>query len=243
MRSWYSVVHSRSELQNPTSPEKIRLLGELLGLDSTSHVLDVAGGRGGPAVLLASELGCRITLVELSPEFAAAARERARAAGLSGLVEVVEADAKEFAVEPGGYDAALCLGAAFAFDGLVPTIRALAGAVPQRGLIAVGEPYWREWPLPEGFAPAEGEDFLPLVETAEQFESAGVELVSLIASSEDDWDRYESLQWLTLDEWLAANPDDPQAAEFRERGRRYRDHHLRWRRRLLGWAIFVARVP
>ena len=240
---WYAVVEGRHELQNPTSAGKIRQLGDRLGLDRSARVLDVAGGRGGPAVLLASEFGCRITLVEQSSEFAAVAGERARSAGVGELVEVVESDAKEFAIEPGRYDAALCLGATFAFDGLVPTVRALAEAVPSRGLIAVGEPYWREWPLPQQFSPEEEAEFLPLAETVERFESAGVKVVSLIASSEDDWDRYESLQWLTLDEWLAANPDDPQAEEFRERGRRYRDYHLRWRRRLLGWAIFVARVP
>ena len=239
---WYAVVESRHELQNPTSPEKVRRLGELLGLDRSSRVLDVAGGRGGPAVLLASELGCHITLVELSSEFAAAARERVRAAEVGDLVEVVESDAKDFAIERAGYDAALCLGASFAFDGLVPTVQALAQAVPPRGLIAVGEPFWRDWPLPGGFDPGEDEEFLPLVETVERFESGGVEVVSLIASSLDDWDRYETLHWLALEEWLAANPDDPDAEAFKERGRRSRDQYLRWTRDLLGWGIFVCRV-
>ena len=240
---WYAVLESRLELQNPTSPEKIRQLGELLGLERSSRVLDVAGGRGGPAVLLASELGCHITLVELSSEFAGAARERIRAAGVGDLVEVVESDAKDFAIEPAGYHAAICLGASFAFDGLVPTVQALARAVPPRGLIAVGEPFWRTWPLPDGFDPAEYEGFLPLAETVERFESGGVQVVSLISSSLDDWDRYQSLRWLTLEEWLTANPDDPEADEFRERGRRARDRYLRWTRDLLGWAIFVCRVP
>ena len=243
MAWWYTVVESRHELQNPTSAEKIRLLGRELGLGESSHVLDVGGGRGGPAVLLAQELGCRITSVERSPEFAAAARERARAAGVADLVEVVESAAKDFRIGRSGYDAAMCLGASFAFDGLAPTVRALADVVPPRGLVAVGEPYWRAWPLPDEFTLSEGEDFVPLSQTVERFESAGVELVSLIASSEDDWDRYESLKWSTLEEWLAANPDDPQAEEFRARGRLHRDRHLRWRRDLMGWAIFVGRVP
>jgi len=240
---WYAVVQSGHELQNPTSPEKIRRLGELLGLDRSSRVLDIAGGRGGPAVLLASEVGCHITMVELSSEFAGAARERAASAGVGDLVEVVESDAKDFAIERAGYDVALCLGASFAFDGLVPTVQALAQAVPPRGLIAVGEPFWRTWPLPDGFDPAEYEGFLPLAETVERFESGGVEVVSLIASSLDDWDRYETVQWLTLEEWLAANPDDPDADEFRERGRRHRERYLRWTRDLLDWGIFVCRVP
>jgi hypothetical protein len=241
MAWWYAVVESRHELQNPTSPEKILQLGRYLGLGPSSHLLDVAGGRGGPASLLVREFGCRVTLVELAPEFTEVAR------GRDERIEVVECDAKEFAIEPGAYDAAMCLGAAFAFDGLVPTVRALARAVPKRGLVAVGEPYWRVWPLPKTFEPAEAgvgaEDFATLAETAERFESGGVELVSLIASSEDDWDRYESLHWATLEEWLAANPDHPQAEEFREQGRRNRERHLRWRRDLLGWAIFVGRVP
>ena len=122
MRWWYAVVESRHELQNPTSAEKIRLLGDRLGLAPSSRVLDVGGGRGGPALLLAREFGCRVTLVELSSEFAAAARERAQAAGV-------------------------------------------------------------------------------------------------------------------------ADPDDRQAEEFRTRGREHRERHLRWRRELLGWGIFVCRVP
>jgi hypothetical protein len=236
MAWWYAVVESRHEIQNPTSAEKILQLGRELGLDSSSHLLDVAGGRGGPASLLVGEFGCRVTLVELAPEFAAEAREKTG-------IEVVESDAKDFEIDPGGYDAAMCLGATFAYEGLVPTVQALARAVPPRGRIAVGEPYWRRWPLPDGFAPEEFEGLLPLVDTVERFESAGVELVALIDSSLDDWDRYESLHWSTLDEWLAANPDDPQSEEFRERGKHIRERHLRWRRELMGWAIFVGRTP
>ena len=63
----------------------------------------------------------------------------------------------------------------------------------------------------------------------------------MIAASDDDWDRYESLHWLALDEWLAANPDDPVAEDFRARGAGYRERYLRWQRDLLGWAIIAGR--
>ena len=55
-------------------------------------------------------------------------------------------------------------------------------------------------------------------------------------------DRYESLHWLALAEWLDANPDAPEAEEFRERGRQYKERYLRWIRDLMGWAIFVCRT-
>ncbi|MFL5942080.1 MAG: SAM-dependent methyltransferase [Gaiellaceae bacterium] len=243
MTWWYAVVEARHELQNPTSPDKIRLLGERLGLGPESHVLDIASGRGGPALVLAQQFGCRVTSVERASEFVAAARERVAAAGLEDQIELVEADAATY--ELGRYDAALCLGATFVYGGVVPTIERLSAAAP---LVAVGEPYWRAWPLPPE---AEREDeprrtaedeFLPLAATVERAESAGVRVVSLIASSEDDWDRYEALHWQTLDDWLAQNPDHPQAEEFRARGATKRERYLRWERAWLGWAIFVCRT-
>jgi SAM-dependent methyltransferase len=231
---WYAITEVRHELQNPISADKIRLLGEHLGLGPSSHVLDIASGKGGPARILAGEFGCRLTCVENAPEFTSVARERATA-----LIEVVEMDAQDFEIEPGAYDAALCLGASFAYGGLIPTLEALKPAAP---FVAVGEPYWRQWPLPADFAVEEGEDFVTLPETIARFESTGVEVVSLIDASLDDWDRYKTLHWLALDEWLRANPCDPQAEEFRERGRRYKERYVSWIRDLMGWAIFVCRA-
>jgi len=242
MTWWHAVVEARHELQNPTSAEKIRLLGERLGLEPESHVLDLASGNGGPALLLAGAFGCRLTCVERAPEFVATARERTATAGLEDRIEIIEADAATY--ELGRYDAVLCIGATFVFGGLVPTLERLRAAAP---LLAVGEPYWRVWPLPP--APemdqrqrTAEEEFLPLPETIERAESAGVRVVSLIASSDDDWDRYESLHWEVLDEWLAANPDHPQAREFRARGAAERARYLAWERAVLGWAIFVCRT-
>ena len=242
MTWWHAVVEARHELMNPTSPEKILLLGERLGLGPESHVLDIASGSGGPALILAETFGCRLTCVERAPEFVARARERVGAAGLGDRIEIVEADAATY--ELGRYDAALCIGATFAYGGLVPTLERLRPVAP---LLAIGEPYWRVWPLPpDPFAggnerTAESE-WLPLLETVERFESTGVRVVSLIASSQDDWDLYESLHWQTLDEWLAANPGHPQADEFREHGAAKRARYLGWERDTMGWAIFVCRT-
>lgn len=242
MTWWHAVVESRHAISNPTSAEKIRLLGERLGLGPESHVVDIASGMCGPAIILADTFGCRLTCVERAPEFVAAGRERVAAAGLADRIEIVESDAESF--ELGLYDAALCLGASFAYGGLIPTIERLRGAAP---LLAVGEPYWRVWPLPPDPLAAEHErvdegEWLPLLETVERFESTGVRVVSLIASSQDDWDRYEALHWHTLDEWLAANPAHEQAEEFRERGKTGRARYLAWERDAIGWAIFVCRT-
>ena len=238
---WYYAVAERDhELQNPTSPEKIRELGERLRLGPDSRVLDMACGTAGPAVLLATQFGCRIVGVERAPEFAAAARERVDAAGLGGRVEIVEGDAAAYPLEPSSFDAALCLGATFVWDDLDGTLAALAPAVRPGGHVAVGEPFWRSWPLPEG---VDDLGYLPLAATVARIEAAGLPLVTLIASSQDDWDRYESLHWRALEDWLETNADAPEAGRIRERYERQRDDYLRFERTLLGWAIFAARRP
>ena len=238
---WYYAVAERDhEIQNPTSIEKIELLGRYLRLDPAVRVLDLACGKGGPAVLLASTFGCTVLGIERAPEFAEAARERVTSAGVGDLVEIVEADAHAFTLEPEGWDAAFCLGATFVWDDLAGTLAALTPAVRPGGYVVVGEPYWRQWPLPRGI---DDQGFLALRDTVGRIEAAGLSLQGMIASSEDDWDRYESLHWRALDEWLAANPRDPDASEIRERHERNRDDYLSFQRELLGWAIFIARKP
>jgi len=237
---YYAIAEGDHELQNPMSREKIRLLGERLRLGVDSTVLDMACGKAGPATLLASEFGCRVVGVERSPEFASAARERVGSAGLAERVEIIEGDAAAYPIDPGTFDAALCLGASFVWDGLDGTLEALAPAVRAGGHVAVGEPFWRSWPLPEG---VDDLGYLPLPDTAAKLEQAGLALVTLIASSEDDWDTYESLHWRALEEWLAAHPDEPDAPTLRERFEDARDSYLRHERALLGWAIFVGWKP
>ena len=233
--AWYYAVAERDhDIQNPTSPEKIRLLGEWLRLGPESRVLDIACGKCGPALVLASAFGCRITGVERAAEFAGAARERVSAAGLGELIEVVESDGRDFPLEPGAWDVALCLGATFVWDDLDGTLSALVPAVRPGGHVVVGEPYWRRSP-PVGM---DAMGYVSLAETAARMERHGVTLIGLISSSTDDWDRYESLHWRAVEDWLAENEDE----EIRQANEEHKRNYLA-RRDAFGWAIFLARKP
>jgi len=236
---YYVVAESAHELQNPTSAEKLELLGRRLGLGPDSRVLDIASGRGGPALLIAKAFGCRIRGVEISPDFHAAAIERAEAVGVSELVTFELGDGAAAAFEPDEYDAALCLGASFVFGSLADTVDALAPAVRPDGFVVVGEPYWKRLPLPDDYLERH-ELWTTLEGTIRIFETSGLPVVSVIASSEDDWDRYETLRWQSVERWLAENPDDPDAPEIRSRHERNKQTYLRHGRDVLGWAIFVG---
>ena len=162
----YEIAERDHDIQNPTSAEKVRLLGAYLRLGPTSRVLDIACGKAGPAVVLASSYGCKITGVELRAGFADEARARVAANGLESLVEIHTADAREYPLEPKAWDAALCLGAAFVWGHIGDAAAALLPAVKPGGFVAIGEPFWRQWPLPEGI---DEEGFVELASTTARF--------------------------------------------------------------------------
>jgi hypothetical protein len=207
---YFVVAEAAHELQNPTSPEKIVLLGERLGLDAASRVLDIAS-----------------------------AVERAAAAGLEDRLTFELGDGAVATSEPESYDAALCLGASFVFGGLADTVDALEPAVRPGGHVVVGEPFWRRLPLPDDYEDRR-DPWTSLEGTVQIFEASGLPVVSVIASSEDDWDRYETLHWHVVERWLAENPDDADASEIRAHHERSRRTYLRHGRDLLGWAILVG---
>lgn len=232
------IIERDHVIQNPLSPEKIRLLGEYLRLGGDSRVLDVASGKGGPGRILASTFGCHVTGIEIRPQFADEARAQADAAGLGSLIEIRTADAAKTELPSEGFDAALCLGATFIWGTIGDTAAALRPTVPDGGFVAIAEPFWRQWPLPENVA---AESYVGLAETVTRFERHGFRIIGVIAASDEDWDHYESLKWRAIEEWLAENPDHPHADDFRTAHERRRRDYFRFERALLGDAIFVGR--
>src|SRR5262245_41666891 len=226
MSAWHELVERDHDVQNPTSAEKIRLAGSYMRLSPQTTVLDVACGKGGPALVLAREFGCRIHGVDVSAVFIEAARRRIADAGLENLISVEIIDAAEVSEWP-SCDAALCIGAAFVWGHIGDAAAALAQAVDSGSAIAVGEPFWREIGRDE-------HGFVDLPQPVARFEGAGVDLTGMVAASEDDWDRYKSLQWRAA---VETGGDEVMESHL---GRR--EIYLSSRRAELGWAIFTGRV-
>jgi SAM-dependent methyltransferase len=236
---YFAVVERDHALQNPTSSEKLLEVGGRLRLRPDFEILDIASGRGGPAILLAKEFGCRVHGIELRHEFYAAAIERAADAGVADRVTFELGDASQLELPVAGYDVGMCLGATFVWGGLAGTLHALERVVRPGGHVVVGEPFWRRLPLPEGYE-ERGAPYTTLEGTVAILESGGLRAIAVVASSEDDWDRYETMHWRAAEVWLAKNSGDPQAREIGSLHERFKRAYLRYGRDHLGWAIFAG---
>ncbi len=79
-------------------------LARLAELGPNQHVLDVGCGIGGPARTLASEIGCRVTGVDISEEFCVAASALNDMVGLSERIEIHQGDALTLPFEDRFFD-------------------------------------------------------------------------------------------------------------------------------------------
>ena len=238
----HEIAETDHRILNPFSEAKLRLLGEVAEVRAGMRHLDLACGKGELLCRWAEWFGTSGVGVDLSAVFAGAARARSAELGVADRVEVIEGDAAAYVAEPGAFDLVSCLGATWIGGGLAGTLALMRPALRPGGTMLVGEPYWIEPPPPEAIE-AEGvgpDDFTSLAGTADRIADTGYELVEMVLASQDDWDRYEAVQWATITRWLAANPGDPDHAAmvaFRDRGRRT---YLAWGRRYLGWGVFVV---
>jgi len=73
-----------------------------------TRLLDVGSGIGGPARYFASVFGCRVTGIDLTPQFVAAATELSRLSQLDDDADFFEADAADMPFEAGTFDHAYC---------------------------------------------------------------------------------------------------------------------------------------
>jgi cyclopropane fatty-acyl-phospholipid synthase-like methyltransferase len=217
------------DILNPVRPDKIRTLGKRIRLRPGQRVLDIGAGRCGPARILAREFGVHVTAVEPYEPFLSDARARVDAAGLSARFEFVQSSGADFVIEPERYDAAMCIGASWAFGGHEGTLRALAPGVKRAGHVVTGEGY-----SVTGDSSFEGQTLQWVLDA---FEDAGLAVVSLIRPSDDDYDTYYSVQATSLLDWLEATGEDAEVDGWR------REAVNRFAGVNFGWALIAGRKP
>ena len=246
MWKYFGITHIDHTVMNPMSLAKTGELIDRLHLPDSGRVLDVACGKAEFLCLVAEQYEVAGTGLDLSPITIEEARRNVAARGLKERIELLHLDGAKYELGKGVMlDLASCIGASWIYNGHKGTLEALGRIVQPGGLVLVGEPFWRTEPDP---------DYLTLtgqtanlcgthVSNVQTGVELGLSLLFTVVSNEDDWDRYEGLQWQAAERYAAAHPDDPDVEHLLQTSNKNRDAYLRWGRNCLGWAMYLFRKP
>jgi SAM-dependent methyltransferase len=81
-----------------------RILAEQAAITAEDQVLDVGGGIGGPARLLAGEIGCHVTVLDLTEAYCRAGERITAAVGMADRVRFQHGDATDLPFADGTFD-------------------------------------------------------------------------------------------------------------------------------------------
>jgi SAM-dependent methyltransferase len=101
----YDQFHGRGQ-------EATEALADLLDWRASDRVLDIGSGIGGPARYIAKRFGCRVTGIDLTPEFCDVARHLSHALGVADRVTFEVADALAMPFPEGAFDGAYSMNVA-----------------------------------------------------------------------------------------------------------------------------------
>ena len=243
---FYDITHKHHLVCNPMSTPKLDELIDLFKLRPGARVLDIACGKGEMLVRLAKCYGVSGVGVDISPFCIADTTKKLQQRAPNAQIEFVQMDGADYQPDsPEAFDLTMCIGASWVYGDHRGTLRALNRMTAPGGLVLVGEPFWLKEP--------EGEYLVADEMTREMFgshhgnvvigEEEGLVPLYTMVSSQDDWDRYETLQWYAAAEYASANPDDPDVPELLMRVAHGRKSYLKWGRDTLGWALYLFRKP
>ncbi len=238
---FHEIAEGNHSILNPFSSRKLDLLADICRPQAGQRHLDLACGRGELLCRWARDHGTVGLGVDISEVFTAGARDRVAELGLDDRVEIVRGEAGTHDAGPEPFDIVSCIGATWIGGGLAGTLDLIRPKLAPAATVLIGEPYWIDPPPSQAGAAldAPGEMFVDLVGTLDRFDTAGFELVEMVIADADDWDRYVASQWLTVDDWLRDNTDDPEVDALREWSAKARRAHMEYGRRYLGWGVFV----
>jgi len=241
---FYDVTHRYHEVCNPMSTAKLDELVGLLRLNPGSAVLDIACGKGELLTRLAERYKISGIGVDISPYCVTDAEQRLRERVPGAQIQILNMDGADYSPDQ-LFDLAMCIGASWVYKGHRGTLSALKTMTRPDALILVGEPFWLKDP-DDAYLVAENltrDMFGTHYENVLVGEDEGLFPLYTMVSNQDDWDRYETLQWYAAEMHARDNPDDPDVPEILTRVARGRTNYLQWGRDTVGWAIYLFRKP
>lgn len=136
------LVHEGLPREAPGSADTARLLLALAGpLPPEPRVVDIGSGSGPASMLLARELGARVTAVDTHAPFLHRLRAEAEAAGLADRIRTLEAPMQELPLPDGCADLIWAEGSAYLM-GFAAALAAWRRLLAPGGVLVLTEAEW-----------------------------------------------------------------------------------------------------
>ncbi len=239
---YFDITHKRHLVCNPMTKEKFYRLCDTLPLGKGSRVLDIACGKGEFLVRLAELHDVSGVGVDLSPYCIRDCMRKKQERVPEADLVFIEMDGADYTQDNGEkYHLASCIGASWVYGGHRGTLQALSEMTAPGGWVLVGEPFWRREPSDEYLESLnmKKEDCGSHVGNVRIGEELGLRCAYILVSDEDDWDHYETLQWLAAEQHMAENPDDTDNEDLLSKVLHYKNAYLEEGRSTQGWAVYV----
>jgi ubiquinone/menaquinone biosynthesis C-methylase UbiE len=234
----YNIAEIDMEMINPFSSEKIIKIGKVLGLKQGQRIMDFGCGFGELLVLWTKTFGISGIGVDIRQHACNRALKKIEDLGLSDSIEIVCGNGAEYEFEKNGYDVATCIGASFIWGDFKLTVKAMKEAIHPKGKLVIGEPYWLTEPVPKEYK-EENQEVLSEYELLKFTREEGFDIQYMLRASHEDWDWYETSNWLGLTKWLEKNPDHPEVKEVIDWFYKIQNDYFKYGREYLGFAVYV----
>lgn len=234
------IAERYMEIVNPSTPEKVLRVGQMAGMKHGTSVIDFGTGFAEPLVLWAEHFGISGVGIDVRPDACRRASAKVAARGLTDRLRIVCGSGSDYEFPPHSYDVASCVGATFIWGGYAQALPAMARAIRPGGRLIMGEPHWLVDDVPLDYRMRD-EVTCSQAELLRLTRAAGFEVEYMVASNQDDWDRYEADNWYGLLHWLADNPDHPERQQVLDHLHQSQEEYYRYGRMYLSWAMYVLR--
>ena len=242
---------SQVPFHGPLSQARAARLTERLTRNQPRTVLDIGCGWGELMLqILAAAPDATGVGIDLHDDDLARGRAAAQARGLAHRVTFARESGMATTREPA--DLVLCVGASHALSDVQPpgqtaaALTVLRRLVTPGGRVLLGEGFWQRPPTAAELAAmwpgTTAGDLLDLAQIADLTVVTGFRPAWIETATEEEWEEFESGYQADEEEWLAAHPGHPKAAEIRQRLDEHRSYWLRGYRGLLGLA-YLTLIP
>lgn len=163
-------------------------IADLMPARASDHLLDIGSGIGGPARYVATRFGCRVTGIDLTPEFCEVARHLTALLGLGDRVRFENGDALTMPFADGAFDGAYSMNVSMNIADKAAFHREIRRVLAPGGWLVLSEIAkgdGRELDYPTPWASSARTSFLSTPdETRAGLDAAGFDVVQLRSSLE-----------------------------------------------------------